>query len=760
MASPARQIRPDEEEVGSTTCAVSVQHGTAAAASRGSGPLHPPSPGPTSMHQRPNQAQAAQHLDPYRTLSLRRDATAAEVTAAYRKLSLLHHPARRRGDGDGDEGVTTSTSVPSDGTKAAASSVAASSSDMFVAVSASYQTLIEPRYRRRYDATTRSKSCTDEETGQHYYPALGLGLSAVGTGGSDSVGVGMGMSTSMSMSMSIGPAASIDHDGERQWDGGCSTATAAKSLPTNPDESFGAATTTTSGSAFDGLVGLGSGVPFHVNSKMRNNAGALDELNTNADGNTDADGNADDATQEGDEEDDGSACWTGAGCGVGCAAASAFPGLELARTNSLDGKEDGDGGPPAVSTSGSSDAAASPQHQPNRNGIFGRRRHLLNNRSPTSIGDDSEYDIGAEALDALFLGPSTDANDIILASLQLQGQQPRMRRGDGEGAISGDLGRHPLPSDGTQDGGQHYTSDQTDLLFGGPLAPLYRARNFAPFHDPYLLFNRIMGSSVFRTDGVDTNRSTGNTGHTEMKYPGHAHQGPGQSASETLADKSGFLTLATLPAPVPPPQTAAAIKTTIMTTGAASFESDSEVGTAESSSVASAHKGSAGKMPMEKKLETKQSPQTIVKRTERVVNGRRMIRTETTVTDPKTGKSRTRVEVAREDIIAEQGEQEKELDTGLSTQKVGPAAQGGEHGVCDRCGAAPVAPEGDAAAFELNPMLCGHYGRETPRGEQLASSLRPDSYRLEEESEDEPLLERVSRQFADFFSCGIGCFAD
>ena len=442
----------------------------------------------------------------------------------------------------------------------------------------------------------------------------------------------------------------------------------------------------------------------------------------------------------------------------GCGAA--FADSELAPANSLlDWKEDGDGGPPqpAVSTSGSSDAAASPQ--PRRNGIFGGRRHLLSNRSPTSIGSESDYDVGAEALDALFLGPSTDANDIILTSLRLQDQQPRMGRGGGGGAISGDLGRHPLPSDGTQDGGQHYTSDQTDLLFGGPLAPLYRARNFAPFHCPYKLFNLNFGSSVFRTDDADASKSAGNTGHTETGYPRHAHRGLGQSTSETLGDESGFLTLATLPAPVPPPQTAGAMKTTIVTAGAAPFESDSEAGAVESSSV-------AGEMSMEKKLET-QSPKKIVKRTERVVNGRRMIRTETTVTDPKTGKRKTMVEVTKEDIVAEQGEEEKELHTGLSTQKVGPAAaaeqrRDDERGVCDRCGTASVAPEGDAAAFELNPLLCGHYGRETPRGEQRASStsLRPDPYRLdssEEESEDEPLIERMSRKFADFLSCGIGC---
>ena len=612
------------------------------------------------------------------------------------------------------------------------------------AVSASYQTLIEPRYRRRYDAITKSKSCTDEETGQHYYPAP-RPQHGGGRGGSDSIGMGTSMGINTSMSMSVGPAASIDNDGERQWDGGCSTAA---------DESFGAATT--SGSAFDGLVGLGSGVPFHAQSKMRSNSEALDQLNINVDG------NADDATQEGDEGRRCQCLLDGSGDAAVWGCGAAFADLELARANSLDGKEDGDGGPPqpAVSTSGSSDAAASPQ--PHRNGIFGGRRHLLSNRSPTSIGSESDYDVGAEALDALF-------------SRSLDGRQRHHTgracncRSSSQGwddRVESPSGATLFPSDGTQDGGRHYTSDQTDLLFGGPLAPLYRARNFAPFQDAYQLFNRVMGSSVFRTDDVGAGRSTG---HTETEHPRHAHRGPGQSASETLVDESGFLTLATLPAKVPPPQTAGAMKTTIVTTGAASFESNSDVGAAESSSVASAHtrKGSAGKMPMEKKLETKHSPKKVVKRTERVVNGRRMIRTETTVTDPKTGKRKTTVEVTKEDIIGgTRGRGGKSYILAYRRRRRGPAAGGSEQrrdderGVCDRCGTASVAPKGDAAAFELNPMLCGHYRRETPRGEHLASSPRPDPYRLdssEEESEDEPLIERMSRKFADFLSCGIGC---
>jgi len=773
MASPARRQR--HEEVG-TTCAAAAAHehehenGTSGTPAALRGPLHPTSSPPQSpgavqprhpppQHYRTNDLAVTptsshrcghphRHLDPYKTLSLRRDATAAEVTAAYRKLSLLHHPSRRRGDGDGDaageappaasdNSTTRRASIRHDGADATTAASAASSG-MFVAVSASYQTLIEPRYRRRYDATTKSKSCTDEETGQLYYPAL----STTGTGGSDSLGVSMSMSMSaggvgsMSMSLGLGPTcttatASIEN-GDRL--DGCSTATSS-----NPGESFG-------GSAFNGLVGLGSGVP--VNNAMRNSV-ALDELNgdTNADVNTNSDVNANanaDAMQE--DDDEGSACWAGTGCGVVCGAASTLADLELAGANSLDG-EDGDGGPPAVSTSGSSDAAASP---PNPNPIFDGRRHLLGNRSPRSIGSESDYDVGAEALDALLLGVSTDADDIILTSLRQHQQQPRMRRsggggGGGGGASSGGLGRHPFPSDGTQDGGQHYTLDQTDLLFGGPLAPLYRARNFSPFEDAYKLFDRIMGSAVFRADDAGTD----NAGHTETERSRLAHRGPGQSASVASAE-SGFLTLAALP--VPRPQTAGAMKTTIVATGASSYESDSEIGAAEIG-------GSAPKLPMKKEPGTQDAPK-IIKRTERVVNGRRMIRTETTITDPKTSKRRTTIEVTKEDIIADQGEEEKDLYTGLSTQKVGPAAaaerQDDECGVCDRCGAGSVAPEGGAAAFELNPLLCGRCGRETPRGEQLAPSLRPDPSKLDP-SEEEPLLERVSRQLTDFFSCGVGC---
>ncbi|KAG7369175.1 DnaJ domain containing protein [Nitzschia inconspicua] len=42
-----------------------------------------------------------------------------------------------------------------------------------------------------------------------------------------------------------------------------------------------------------------------------------------------------------------------------------------------------------------------------------------------------------------------------------------------------------------------FTATTVDRLFGGPLAPLHRARNFEPFSDPFDVFERVFGSPVF-----------------------------------------------------------------------------------------------------------------------------------------------------------------------------------------------------------------------------------------------------------------------
>lgn len=739
------------EEDDAIICAANAdaeQNGSSAPAGR-HGPLHPPSSPPqspdiaaqTQIHHNayrsndlaatPNSSHRCgsnnhhrmnHHLDPYKTLSLRRDATVAEITAAYRKLSLLHHPSRRQND-----------------------------SSMFVAVSASYQTLIEPRYRRRYDTTTKSKSRTDEETGQLYYPAL----STMGTGESESVGMSMSAGGGIgSMSLGLDPTTTATSDNGDRLDG-CSTATS--SYPMHSGESFG-------GSAFSGLVGLGSGVA--LNNMTTKNVAVLDddEFNTTSNVHSDTKQNAVGAKDDEDEGNDNNACWTSAGCGGACGAADTLADLDLARVNSLEeiegvgGKKIAHDNPPAVSTSGSSDAAGSPPNLGNI--IFGRGRPMMGNRSPRSIGSESDYDVGAEALDALLLSPSTDANDIIVTSLR-QHQHPRMRRsgGGGGGVSSSGLGRHPLPSDGTQDGGQHYTSDQTDLLFGGPLAPLYRARNFAPFEDPHKLFERVMGSAVFQSTGD----AQDNTGAKETKLSRHTNRRGGlepSNQSASMADESGFLSLAALP--VPPTQATGVMKTTILAMGAPSFEPDSEAGAVESSSVACAHEKYTKESPMKKK--GAEDGRKIVKRTERVINGRRMIRTETTTTD-KTGKRRTTVEVTKEDIIDDKGEEKDGMDTNLSTNLAGTTSADrlvDSRGFCDQCGAASVAPDdtiGAVSASKSNALLCGHCGRVTPGADYLASSSRYPDAPKEESPADEPLLERMSRQVAEFFSCGVGCGA-
>jgi hypothetical protein len=44
---------------------------------------------------------------------------------------------------------------------------------------------------------------------------------------------------------------------------------------------------------------------------------------------------------------------------------------------------------------------------------------------------------------------------------------------------------------------QHYTSQDTNRMFAGPLALLYKARNYEPFTNPYDVFHSVFGHDVF-----------------------------------------------------------------------------------------------------------------------------------------------------------------------------------------------------------------------------------------------------------------------
>lgn len=63
---------------------------------------------------------------------------------------------------------------------------------------------------------------------------------------------------------------------------------------------------------------------------------------------------------------------------------------------------------------------------------------------------------------------------------------------------------------------RHYTSLETNRLFGGPLSLLYKARRFQSFTDPYILFQSVFGSAALHynttnTTSLSTNVDTGTT---------------------------------------------------------------------------------------------------------------------------------------------------------------------------------------------------------------------------------------------------------
>jgi DnaJ domain len=54
----------------------------------------------------------------------------------------------------------------------------------------------------------------------------------------------------------------------------------------------------------------------------------------------------------------------------------------------------------------------------------------------------------------------------------------------------------------------HYTKDETERLFGGNLALMYRARMFRPFSDPSKIFDQVFGSNVFLSTIDENNNCT------------------------------------------------------------------------------------------------------------------------------------------------------------------------------------------------------------------------------------------------------------
>lgn len=56
---------------------------------------------------------------------------------------------------------------------------------------------------------------------------------------------------------------------------------------------------------------------------------------------------------------------------------------------------------------------------------------------------------------------------------------------------------HTTTNDSVKNSEIHFSAADSERLFGGPLSDLFRARNFEPFADSFLVFERVFGSQVF-----------------------------------------------------------------------------------------------------------------------------------------------------------------------------------------------------------------------------------------------------------------------
>ena len=314
------------------------------------------------------------------------------------------------------------------------------------------------------------------------------------------------------------------------------------------------------------------------------------------------------------------------------------------------------------------------------------RRHppSAGSRYRSDQDDDSDYDVGKEALDALLLNPSIDGDGGGRFSFGGLGGARRTGEGEGGGGpgagpAGGYAGGIPTP----RGGGRHYTSAQTDLLFGGPLAPLYRARNFVPFEDPYRLFDRVMGSSALDGGGAGLVPSSPAAAASTSFSPPAGHGASPESQDGSSPSAEAFLALLDVPEVAvghPTGAAARAVTTTTIVTGGDDSSSigeeeeeaeggaGGEAGGAERASASPPPPGHVREGQAEEEEEEKEAakPRKVVRTITKEVNGRRMVRTETTTINPKTGKRRTTVEVSAEAIEGKAEEEPAEEEAMFS----------------------------------------------------------------------------------------------
>ena len=659
-------------------------------------------------------------LDPYRTLAVRRDATDAEILAAYRRLGLLHHPRRRRGGGDdapgayGDDGAGAAARAQGHGRTDGGSDPEAA----FVAVSAAYQTLIAPGYRSRYDRWERGGAAGGRPAGT---PNPGLGPSSSSftsfpSSSSSPLSIGLdGMAMAALSSFELSPESSAEGGGrqigvpgrDRTGRDGADPDDGADESEADPAPGWltcGCADDGDGGGSVGGGGGLGRAgeassshlpppAPLHAGPAHLPEPAAPSPRRTlivSVSSSTLNDGtdrctwavtphsNRSGVTLQewhrGGRR--GSGSWGGGKGGLRSSAALPPPPSPM---------RPGGGGQP---------------HQHSHFPYPRRRPPSAGSRYRSDQDDDSDYDVGKEALDALLLNPSIDGDGGGRFSFGGLGGARRPGEGEGGGGAGPGpgLGPGPGPAGGyaggiptPRGGGRHYTSAQTDLLFGGPLAPLYRARNFVPFEDPYRLFDRVMGSSALDGGGAGLVPSSPAAAASTCSSPPAGHGASPESQDGSSPSAEAFLALLDVPEVAvghPTGAAARAVTTTTIVTGGDDSSSigeeeeeaeggaGGEAGGAERASASPPPPGHVreGQALEEEEEKEAAKPRKVVRTTTKEVNGRRMVRTETTTINPKTGKRRTTVEVSAEAIEGKAEEEPAEEEAMFSLGGTGAAA--------------------------------------------------------------------------------------
>ena len=452
-------------------------------------------------------------INPYHILQVRHDATKGEIKQAYRRLALFHHPGRKLGLSCHDEATIpvqqpiTSKSENQTNMQHSTSSFMKEQEDLrkkyvFEVLAACYETLICPESRRRYDIALKlgnagSSRCRTESFNDNnirYSNSIlqeGLPAGEMFVGGKRIVGIANGVAEYRNPSDNGRNTSDVDAFYRSGYHGGNNDINANEKA-----SSWGR----------NQLLLQRSLSSSYASSSFATDFGSMatKSLLTVAEEEEDEDEREDEEYSYFDKRNHSSIEQSH----PDVEPSSVVPSLSRVSSQSSIGDEE-DRVQLSVGTNSNPDTISNKHiHTPDIHGNLGTNTSSSTNDTTKIVPATTTTCTDSCDRAPPFIAGCTGggggcsitygngpANSFVEFFKRIFKSFIQNDEEDDETAASTDDESNASNEDEEPD--IHYTQEDTNRLFGGPLAPLYRARKYQQFADPYTVFRQVFGGNVF-----------------------------------------------------------------------------------------------------------------------------------------------------------------------------------------------------------------------------------------------------------------------